>query len=85
MWTKNAWYAAAFSDEVLGKLLARRILDTPVVIYRRSDAAVVALEDRCAHRMLPLSFGHLDRRPRRSNRPTTSGRSFATSGRTTVR
>jgi len=60
MWTINSWYVAAFSDEIQGKLTARKILNTPVVMYRRSDDAVVALEDRCAHRMLPLSFGFLE-------------------------
>src|SRR5690349_16465918 len=60
MLVKNSWYVAAFSDEVQGKLLARTILGTPVVMYRRSDDAVVALEDRCAHRRLPLSFGFLE-------------------------
>jgi phenylpropionate dioxygenase-like ring-hydroxylating dioxygenase large terminal subunit len=60
MWVKNSWYVAALSGEVQGKLLARTILGTPVVMYRRSDDAVVALEDRCAHRRLPLSFGFLE-------------------------
>jgi phenylpropionate dioxygenase-like ring-hydroxylating dioxygenase large terminal subunit len=40
-------------------LLARVILDEPVVLYRRADGAPVALEDRCCHRSVPLSIGTL--------------------------
>ncbi len=60
MWVRNAWYVAAFAREVQGKLLARTFLGTKVVLYRRSDGGVVALEDKCAHRMMPLSFGYLE-------------------------
>ena len=56
---KNNWYVAAFSREVGEKLLARKLLGTPVVLYRTSNGVVAALEDRCAHRMLPLSAGYL--------------------------
>jgi phenylpropionate dioxygenase-like ring-hydroxylating dioxygenase large terminal subunit len=59
-WPENAWYVAAFSHEVQGKLLDRKLLGKPVVMYRKSDDAVVAMEDRCAHRLLPLSFGFVE-------------------------
>lgn len=59
MWARNAWYVAAFSKEVQRTLLAREYLGTKVVMYRRLDGTIAALEDRCAHRMLPLSFGYL--------------------------
>ncbi|KAA1419358.1 Rieske 2Fe-2S domain-containing protein [Nocardioides humilatus] len=58
---KNSWYVAATRDEmgeVANDFLARRILDTPVVLFRLSDGSVAALEDRCAHRPYPLSAGH---------------------------
>ena len=35
------------------------LLDEPVVLYRKEDGGVVALEDRCCHRQLPLSMGSL--------------------------
>jgi vanillate O-demethylase monooxygenase subunit len=55
----NCWYVAAGSDELSGDdMLARRILDVPVVLYRRADGGVTAMEDRCAHRPHPLSTGH---------------------------
>jgi len=55
----NAWYAAAWSHEIKHELAARRICDKDVVLYRRSDGGVVALEDACWHRLLPLSLGRL--------------------------
>jgi vanillate O-demethylase monooxygenase subunit len=55
----NAWYAAAWSREVKHELAARTICEKDVVLYRRSDGAVVALEDACWHRLLPLSLGRL--------------------------
>jgi phenylpropionate dioxygenase-like ring-hydroxylating dioxygenase large terminal subunit len=40
-------------------LLARRILDQPIVLFRTEKGTAVALEDRCCHRQLPLSMGSL--------------------------
>jgi len=56
----DAWYVAAWSDE-LGpdRPLARIVLERPVVLYRRRDGSPVALEDRCIHRRLPLSLGRV--------------------------
>jgi vanillate O-demethylase monooxygenase subunit len=57
---RNAWYAAAYSDElVAGKPLPIVMLREPVVLYRRRDGAPAALEDRCVHRSLPLSMGRV--------------------------
>src|ERR1700759_413051 len=55
----NAWYAAAWSHEIRSELAARTICDKDVVLYRGSDGGVVALEDACWHRLLPLSLGRL--------------------------
>lgn len=58
---KNIWYVAAWNDEVVaGEPRGCVIADTPVVIYRRADGAVVALEDRCSHRCAPLSKGRVE-------------------------
>ena len=43
---RNAWYVAAWSREVGRQLLARRILDEPVLLYRKNDGTPVALLDR---------------------------------------
>ena len=58
---RNAWYVAAWADELAGerKLIARTILGEPVVMFVKSDGAIAALEDRCAHRFAPLSMGKL--------------------------
>ena len=56
---RNAWYVAALAAEVGRQPLARRLLDIPVVLFRRLDGTAVALEDRCAHRSFPLSRGSL--------------------------
>jgi phenylpropionate dioxygenase-like ring-hydroxylating dioxygenase large terminal subunit len=57
---RNTWYVAAWSDDLAdGKLLARTILKEPVVLYRKADGSVVALQDRCPHRFAPLSMGKI--------------------------
>jgi phenylpropionate dioxygenase-like ring-hydroxylating dioxygenase large terminal subunit len=57
---RNAWYCAAWSDELGdGGVTGRTILKEPVVFYRQGNGEVVALEDRCAHRFAPLSMGHI--------------------------
>ncbi len=57
-WLKNAWYVAGFQHELDGgKVVARTFLDTPVVMMRHSDGRIAALEDRCPHRLMPLSAG----------------------------
>lgn len=56
----DEWYVAAFADEVTRTPLARRLLGIPVVLLRRTDGGVAALEDRCPHRSMPLSLGTLE-------------------------
>ena len=57
---RRAWYVAGFADELAaGQLLARTLLDEPLVFFRRHDGRAVALHDRCAHRFAPLSAGTL--------------------------
>ncbi|UUX95477.1 aromatic ring-hydroxylating dioxygenase subunit alpha [Aquabacterium sp. J223] len=54
---RNAWYAAAWADEVGDGLFTRRILDEPVLLYRNDAGTPVALADRCPHRFVPLHRG----------------------------
>ena len=56
---RNAWYIAAWSEEIEAGLLARTIMDQPIVIYRDAKGDVGALEDRCCHRGAPLTHGHI--------------------------
>lgn len=57
---RNAWYVAGFADELkTGEMLARTLLDVPMVFFRRPDGMPAALLDRCPHRFAPLSAGTL--------------------------
>ena len=40
--------------------IARTFLDEPVVLFRTQDGAMHALEDRCCHRLAPLSCGRIE-------------------------
>ena len=59
-WPMNAWYAAAWHHEIKHELTPRTVCDKDLVLYRRSTGDIVALEDACWHRLLPLSLGKLD-------------------------
>jgi nitrite reductase/ring-hydroxylating ferredoxin subunit len=57
---RNTWYVAAWADEVQpGQLLARRLLDQPIVLFRDAEGRARALMNRCPHRFVPLSMGKL--------------------------
>jgi vanillate O-demethylase monooxygenase subunit len=57
---RNAWYVAAWSDDIGdGQLVARTIMDEPIVLYRKANGDVAAIEDRCAHRFAPLHMGKI--------------------------
>src|SRR6516225_820358 len=59
-WLRNAWYVAAWSDDLAeGQLLARTVLRQPIVFYRKSDGGVAALRDVCPHRFAPLHMGKI--------------------------
>ena len=52
------WYPLAWGDELkAGKTLGRRFAGLPIVLYRGKSGQVFALEDRCAHRQVPLHLG----------------------------
>jgi phenylpropionate dioxygenase-like ring-hydroxylating dioxygenase large terminal subunit len=58
MLLRNAWYIAAWADEIGGdQPLARRICNEPIVLFRGGTGRVGALTDRCCHRAAPLSMG----------------------------
>ncbi len=55
------WYPVAWSTELkAGKTLAVRFSGEPVVLVRPKDGTVFALENRCAHRQVPLSKGMVE-------------------------
>lgn len=57
MWLKNIWYVAGFAGDVGENLVARRFLGQHVLLYRTDAGKAVAMEDRCPHRLVPLSLG----------------------------
>lgn len=55
---KNVWYIAAHAYELDEQpMVARTIASQAVVMFRKADGEVAALEDRCPHRFVPLSMG----------------------------
>lgn len=57
---KNAWYVAAWDDEVKpGELFARTLLNESVLFFRDEAGKVQAIHNRCPHRFAPLSMGKL--------------------------
>ena len=59
MFVRNAWYIAAWADEVGDTPLARRICNDPIVLFRDRHGRAAALADRCCHRSAPLSLGRV--------------------------
>ncbi len=47
------------TDVPVAGVLARTLLDEPVVLFRGEDGVVQALADRCPHRFAPLSMGRV--------------------------
>jgi phenylpropionate dioxygenase-like ring-hydroxylating dioxygenase large terminal subunit len=55
------WYPLAWSREVKrGKTLGVHFAGEPIVLVRTESGTIFALEDRCAHRQVPLHAGVVD-------------------------
>jgi phenylpropionate dioxygenase-like ring-hydroxylating dioxygenase large terminal subunit len=59
MFLRNAWYIAAWSEDVTDKPLARMLLGESIVLFRTAAGVTAALEDRCCHRAAALSMGQV--------------------------
>lgn len=58
MFMRDCWYVIAWDHEVPAQgLFSRRVIGEPVLLYRKASGEIVALEDRCCHRLAPLSKG----------------------------
>ncbi len=61
---KNVWYVAAHAHELDDAenrgMVGRTIAGEAVVLFRKGDGGIAALEDRCPHRFVPLSMGRRD-------------------------
>ena len=53
----NAWYCAAWGDEVTDELLGRKLLNEPVVLFRNERGEPYALRNICSHKLAPLNLG----------------------------
>jgi phenylpropionate dioxygenase-like ring-hydroxylating dioxygenase large terminal subunit len=52
------WYPLAWSSELpVGRPLGRSFAGLPIVLFRGTSGRIFALEDRCAHRQVPLHLG----------------------------
>lgn len=61
MYLRNCWYMAGWSrDFPDGSPRALTLLDEPLVFYRGASGTLAALEDRCCHRLAPLSHGRVE-------------------------
>lgn len=54
---RNAWYVVGWSRDFGEALTPITVMNEPLVLFRTSDGGIVALEDRCPHKLLPLSKG----------------------------
>jgi len=59
MFLRNYWYAIAWDHEINRSPFGRTVCGESIVLYRQTSGAVLAFEDCCPHRLLPLSKGLL--------------------------
>lgn len=57
----NYWFAVEYSKKVAaGQVIEVTWWKTSIAVYREESGALGALENRCAHRQLPLSCGRVE-------------------------
>jgi phenylpropionate dioxygenase-like ring-hydroxylating dioxygenase large terminal subunit len=60
-YVRNAWYVAAWSRDITtDKPYGMTVLDEPIVVWRDDAGNVHVFEDRCVHRLAPLSLGRCE-------------------------
>jgi len=59
MFLRDRWYAAAQSESLGTNPMGLQLLNEQIVLFRKDNGSVVALEDRCVHRQAPLSRGEV--------------------------
>lgn len=58
---KNIWYFAVPADKLKrGQVVAKVIVNQPIMIGRDKDGKVFAIQDICPHQAVPLSAGPFD-------------------------
>lgn len=57
----NTWYVSAWQDEFDDRpAVARTIAGVPLLMMRGTGGEVTSMQDRCPHRLVPLSTGHFE-------------------------
>ena len=57
---KNAWYVAGLAHEFPAQQLQGHVIaEKPLVMWRTTAGGVVAFDERCRHKRMPLSQGRL--------------------------
>jgi len=57
---RNAWYVAGLSHELPPQQLQGQVIaEKPLVMWRTATGLVVAFDERCCHKRMPLSQGRL--------------------------
>jgi phenylpropionate dioxygenase-like ring-hydroxylating dioxygenase large terminal subunit len=60
-YARNLWYVAAWDCDLKPNIpVGMEILGEPIVIWRNSTGILTALENRCVHRLAPLSLGRCE-------------------------
>jgi phenylpropionate dioxygenase-like ring-hydroxylating dioxygenase large terminal subunit len=55
------WYPVEYDHALRrGRVIEVRFWNTSIALYRSDDGQLFAIENRCAHRQLKLSLGHVD-------------------------
>ena len=57
MFLRNAWYVAAWGDEITESLQEVILLNEHICMFRDSKGKLIALENACPHRKMPLTKG----------------------------
>lgn len=58
---RNAWHVACWAMDLgIGVPQAMTIANDPIVLFRTPGGRLAALEDRCVHRLAPLSLGRCE-------------------------
>lgn len=60
VFVRDAWYVGAWASELDEGMVARTVLGDPIIFFRGHDGQAAALQDRCPHRLVPLSMGKLE-------------------------
>ena len=59
-WLKNAWYVAAWADEIADGPIERQIIEDHVVLWRQDSGGYAAVSAFCSHRRLSLANGRVN-------------------------